>query len=114
MKSIKTFAVIIFSLFTINICDAQKNLAKEKIKVWGNCEMCKKKIEKAAKGAGATYANWNEDTQLLAVSYNSTETNALQIEKAVAASGYDTKDVKASDKAFKKLDACCQYHRKIN
>src|SRR6476469_5459319 len=101
MKSIKTFAVIIFSLFTINICNAQKNLAKEKIKVWGNCEMCKKKIEKAAKGAGATYANWNEDTQLLAVSYNSTETNALQIEKAVAASGYDTKDVKASDKAFK-------------
>ena len=111
MKTIKIFTAFLFSMFTINICIAQTSLTKENIKVWGNCEMCKKKIEKAAKGAGASYASWDADTQLLAVSYNTGETNTLQIEKAVAASGYDTKDIKASKKAFKKLDACCRYRK---
>ena len=111
MKSIKTFAVIIFSLFTINICNAQKNLAKEKIKVWGNCEMCKKKIEKAAKEAGATFASWSPETKILKVTYNVNGSSTAAIQHSIANKGYDTPDYKATDAAYKSLDECCQYER---
>jgi len=46
----------------------------------------------------------------LVVKYAAT-TTALKIEQAVAAKGYDTKDVKATEAAYKKLDECCQYDR---
>ena len=35
------------------------------VKVWGNCDECKGKIEKAAKKAGAATANWSDETYLL-------------------------------------------------
>ena len=84
----------------------------EKLKVSGECETCKKKIETAAKKAGASYALWNADTKVLTVKYNSSSSNTAKIEQAIAAAGYDTPDVKASDDAYDKLDDCCKYERK--
>ena len=52
--------------------------------------MCKKKIETAAKDAGATYALWNEESKELTVKYKSTSTNTAKIEKQIADVGYDT------------------------
>ena len=83
----------------------------EKIKVWGECGMCKNKIEKAAKEAGASQAVWSPEEKELTVTYNSTSSNSAKIEKAVAAVGYDTKNVKATDEAYSKLHACCKYER---
>jgi hypothetical protein len=73
--------------------------------------MCKKTIEKAATSAGATKAEWDVDAKILAVTYNSSSTNAAKIQKGIAAAGYDTRDVKANDKAYDKLPHCCQYDR---
>ncbi len=84
----------------------------EKIKVWGNCEMCQSKIEKAAKAAGASYALWNEEAKLLTVTYEPSKTSSKKIQEKVAAAGYDTQDLTASDKAYKNLPGCCQYDRK--
>lgn len=84
------------------------------VKVWGNCEECKNKIEKAAKDAGAADANWSDETYMLVVNYGADKTSVLDIEKAVAAVGYDTQDVKATDAAYKKLPKCCQYKREEN
>ena len=51
-------------------------LAKtENLKVSGECGMCKKKIEKAAKEGGASYALWDVDTKILTIKYNSATTN---------------------------------------
>jgi len=82
------------------------------IKVAGNCGMCKKHIEKAAKDAGATSADWNKVTKLLTVSFDASKTNTDKIETAVAGAGYDTEHKEASAEAYKKLDECCQYDRK--
>ncbi len=82
------------------------------IKVSGNCGMCKKNIEKAAKAAGATQANWDKIGKLLTVSFDATKTSAEKIEISVAAAGYDTEHKEASTEAYKKLDECCQYDRK--
>lgn len=82
------------------------------IKVSGNCGMCKKHIEKAAKDAGATAADWNKVTKLLTVSFDGTKTSTDKIETAIAGAGYDTEHKEASAEAYKKLDECCQYDRK--
>lgn len=81
------------------------------VKVWGNCEECKGKIEKAAKKAGAASAEWNDETYLLIINYNGDKTSSLAIQKSIASVGYDTQDVKAEDAAYKKLPKCCQYKR---
>ncbi|MEP6676447.1 MAG: cation transporter [Ferruginibacter sp.] len=113
MKSIHLIAVLLFGLFTTSNLSAQTaTIKKETIKVWGNCGSCKKKIEKAAKAAGATAANWNEDTQELKISYNSNNSSSEKIQQSIANVGYDTQDFKGDDQAYKKLDACCKYPRK--
>ena len=85
----------------------------ETLKVSGECGSCKKKIESAAKKAGATYALWDVDSKELTIKYNSTSSNTAKIEKAIAAVGYDTPDFKATDDAYQKLDKCCQYDRSV-
>ncbi|MBC7949227.1 MAG: heavy-metal-associated domain-containing protein [Chitinophagaceae bacterium] len=83
----------------------------EVIPVSGNCGMCETKIEKAARQAGASTAEWNSETKKLTIKYNSSTTNAAKIQKSIAAAGYDTRDVKAADADYNKLHGCCQYDR---
>ena len=92
---------------------AQKTTT-ETVKVSGNCSMCKKKIEKAAKEAGATYAAWSTATKVLTIKYNSLSTNSAKIQQNIADAGYDTPKFKANDEAYNKLEACCQYDRTMS
>jgi mercuric ion binding protein len=103
--------VILFTLLAVfgSSAFAKENI--DSVKVNGMCGSCKKRIEKAALEAGATSANWKEETQLLTVKYDDTKTTLLNIEKKIASVGHDTRDVKAPEDAYKKLDECCQYDR---
>ncbi|MEO5890757.1 MAG: cation transporter [Ferruginibacter sp.] len=112
MKTLSIYAVILFSIFSTPQIFAQKSVIKDTIKVWGNCGMCKKTIERSAKAAGATTANWSEETKQLNVSYTAAKTTNLKIQEAVAKAGYDTQDLTADDAAYNKLNSCCQYERK--
>ncbi len=111
MKTLNIYAALLFSIFAINLSFAQTAVKNETIKVWGNCGMCKNKIEKAAKTGGATTANWNEKTKILNASYNSSSTTSEKIQRSIAASGYDTENFKSDDKAYNKLMSCCKYNR---
>ena len=111
MKTLNIYAALLFSIFAINFSFAQTSVKKEIIKIWGNYGMCKNNIEKTAKAGGATTANWNEETKVLNVSYNSSKSNSEKIQKSIAASGYDTQDFKADDKGYNKLMSCCKYER---
>jgi periplasmic mercuric ion binding protein len=85
----------------------------DSVKVWGNCGMCKKTIEKSLKGAsGIETATWNKTTKMLAVNYDPNKTNLKKVEEKVAAAGYDTQNVTANTAAYSKLPDCCQYDRK--
>lgn len=90
---------------------AQSN-QKETLKVWGNCGMCEKKIEKAALQAGATKASWDAKSSLLDVTFTSSKTSLDEIQKAIAAVGYDTRDYTAPQEAYEALHGCCKYERK--
>ncbi len=84
---------------------------KESIKVAGVCGMCKSKIEKAAKTAGASYALWSEDSKMLMVKYSSASTNSAKIQEKIAGAGYDTPKYKATEEAYNGLHECCKYDR---
>jgi hypothetical protein len=110
MKTVKIFSIVGLFLALTNFGFAQQ-VKTETLKVSGECGMCKKKIEKAAKEAGATYALWSTQTKVLTIRYNSLSTNSAKIQEKIAGVGYDTPDFKATDAAYEKLDACCQYDR---
>ena len=112
MKTLSICAVILCSVFSTSQSFAQKSISKETIKVWGNCGMCKKTIEKSAISAGAKSAKWNEESHQLLVSYSNSKTSGNKIQQAVAAAGYDTQDLSANDEAYNNLHSCCQYERK--
>lgn len=112
MKSTILFTSLFFTILFSNSAIAQKSSKSEDIKVWGNCGMCKKTIEGAAIKAGATKAEWSEESKILSVSYKQNKTDTKKIQDAVAASGYDTQDVTAPAEMYSKLHSCCQYERK--
>ena len=109
MKTLKLFFLSFLFIAIASVATAQTKT--EKIAVSGECGMCKSKIEKAAKTAGASFAEWDVDSKVLTVKYKSTSTNTAKIEKAVANVGYDTKNVKATDDAYNNLHSCCKYDR---
>jgi len=87
----------------------------EKINVYGNCGMCKSRIEKAAKSVeGVSKATWDATENVLTVKYDETRTTVSKIEEAVAKVGHDTDNVKADDKTYNSLPGCCQYERHVS
>lgn len=110
MKTIKFFSIIVSCLFITTVAVAQK-VRTESFKVAGECGMCKKKIEKAAKEAGATTAEWSPVTKLIRVSYNTSASSTGAIQQAIAKTGYDTPQYRADDEAYNALDECCKYEK---
>ncbi|MCY1636492.1 heavy-metal-associated domain-containing protein [Marinifilum sp. D737] len=92
---------------------AQAENKKASFKVSGNCGMCEKTIEKAAKSVdGVSMADWDKKTKVIKVSFDTEKTSLDAIHKAIAKVGYDTEKVKAKDEVYNKLHSCCKYERK--
>lgn len=82
------------------------------VKVAGNCEMCKDRIENAAKSVpGVELANWEIDSKMLHLNFDSSKTSSDEIQKVIAKVGHDTEKFKASDAIYKELPECCLYER---
>ncbi|MGQ7871072.1 heavy-metal-associated domain-containing protein [Sunxiuqinia sp. sy24] len=84
----------------------------EKFKVKGNCGMCEKRIEKAAKSVeGVTLADWDKKTKMMDVSFDESKTDVHKVQMAIAKVGHDTPMHKAKDEVYSELPGCCQYDR---
>ena len=81
----------------------------ETIKVYGNCGMCKERIEKAAKVDGVSSAAWNKDSKMLTLVYNPSKVKSDDVLKKIAAVGHDSDRFKADDKVYNALHSCCKY-----
>jgi len=78
--------------------------------VSGNCDLCKERIEKAAKSVnGVKSASWDSETKKIHVEFDTMETNSDAIQKAIAQAGHDTEKFKADDKTYSALPECCRY-----
>lgn len=106
-----SISTVFFLLISMSVIAAPEK--EETFKVYGNCNMCKKRIETAAKSVdGVISADWNVETKMLDVTYDESKTDLQQINEAIAKAGHDTDTVKASDEAYNKLPGCCKYERK--
>ena len=93
--------------------EKQKKNIKVQFTVYGNCEMCEKRIEKAALSVkGVKLANWDIPSNQISLIYNPHKVDLATIHKGIALSGYDTSETKAEEEDYNKLPKCCQYDRK--
>lgn len=88
-----------------------KNLKTFEALVFGNCEMCKEKIEKAVFQKDVSKGVWNKDTKKIILSFDSLKTNEDILLKKIALVGYDNEKYDAPDNAYNDLPNCCQYKR---
>lgn len=105
-----TVAVIMLfsnTALTQNISNAKT----QTVKIYGNCGMCEKTIEKAATQKGTTKAEWDKDTKMAKIVFDSTKTTLDDVLKRVAAAGYDSDKFRAPDDVYANLNGCCQYDR---
>lgn len=121
MKTIKIlFATIVAC---IGLLSAHAQSGKEPInnrtktiaiKVYGECGMCKKRIEKSASGVeGIQSADWDENKKTLTIKYDLFRKDAVDsVQKKIASVGHDTEKYRADDAAYQTLPNCCHYQRK--
>ena len=108
----KTKVLSLVALFMMGALSVFAGNKTEKIKVYGNCEMCKNRIEKAVNAIdGISKADWNIETKMLEVTFNDTKTDIHKVQMAVAKVGHDTDMHKAADEVYNKLPSCCKYDR---
>jgi mercuric ion binding protein len=89
-----------------------QDLKTDSFKVFGNCGMCKNRIEKAVATEGIKTADWNIDSKMMTVVYDPAKTTNDAIQKRIAFVGHDTEQQQAVDSVYQKLPGCCLYDRK--
>lgn len=104
----KNILFVLLMAFTLT-GSAQNQKNSTTFTVYGNCEMCKERIEKAVYNLkGVKYVSWDIETQVITVKYNPEKVTLSQIHEAINNIGYKT-DQSAADKAgYDQLPACCK------
>lgn len=111
MKNILILLVAVIGL-SAQAQEKSKN-AKYTFEVNGNCDQCKKRIEKAAYSvSGVKMAVWSLETHQLNIILNEQKSSLVDVKKAIAKVGHDTDETKATDEDYINLHHCCQYERK--
>jgi hypothetical protein len=112
MNLISKISAAAILLFSFSSCNAQiKNAKTETVKIYGNCGMCETTIESAGNVKNVAKVNWDKDTKMAIITYDSTKTNQDEILKRIALVGYDSDKFLAPDDVYSKLAECCQYER---
>lgn len=108
----KSVVVICITLFTTHLSTAQsKNLKTVDVKVYGNCGMCKKTIEKAGNVKGTSKTEWSTETGMAKITIDSSKTSVDEVLQKIASVGYDSDSFRALDAVYENLHGCCQYDR---
>jgi copper chaperone CopZ len=112
MNSIKKIVMAIIVLLSVTSVNAQiKNTQTETVKIYGNCGMCETTIEKAGNIKKIARVDWNKDSKMAILTYDSQKTNQEEILKRIALAGYDSTSFLAPEAAYNNLPGCCQYDR---
>jgi copper chaperone CopZ len=114
MRILNVFIAVLITVILFSCNGGSKTVVEKTAHVYGNCEKCKATIEKAAKIKGVEKADWNVESKLITLKYDSLQTSENDILKAIAAVGYDNDAYDGDDYAYQKLPDCCHYERKDN
>jgi len=108
----RTKQVSLIAMFLLGTTFIWAQSKTENFKVYGNCSMCEKRIEKAAmEVTGVTVADWDKKTKMMAVTFDQGKTDVHKVHMAIAKAGHDTDKHKAKDEDYAKLADCCKYER---
>lgn len=89
--------------------DTTARIQTVKIKTSAECDMCKTRIEKeVGLLKGVKKATLDLETKVLTVEYNPKKITPAKIRTTISNLGYDADDVKANNRATRKLPHCCQ------
>lgn len=88
---------------------AQNKIIETQFNVAGVCGQCKDRIESTVSAMGAKSVNWDVDSHILTVKFDSSKISETKIKKKLADVGHDTDLFKASDKNYSALPDCCLY-----
>ena len=112
MKKLILAVLIALPIVVIAQEKVNKN-TKLSFEVRGNCEMCKKRIEKATFSVkGVKMANWDIPSNIISIIHDPSKSTVEIIQKAIATAGHDTPLEKADNSVYDKLPMCCLYERK--
>lgn len=112
MKSIQKRIMILLLFVSFASCNAQiKNETSITEKIAGNCGMCKKTIEKAGNLKNEASVNWDKESKIATITFDSKKTSKDVILKRIALAGYDNNSYLAPKEAYDNLPQCCQYER---
>jgi mercuric ion binding protein len=115
MKSIQiVFIGLLLFVFSNQVSAQKAKTEKVTFKVYGNCPMCKSRMETACDAKGIKMAEWDVDTKIMTVVFNPAKITLEQIHQLIADSGHDTDLKKANDAVYKNLPDCCLYREKPN
>ena len=110
MKSINLiFAFLV--LITTSSSAQLSNSKTENVKIYGNCGMCEKTIESAGTKKKVAQVDWNKDSKMAIMTYDSLKTTKKEILKRIALAGYDSDYFLAPEDTYKALAECCKYDR---
>ena len=110
--------IIVTSLFSIamgltnaqNTSDNKSNdTTTVQFRVEGACEMCKERIEEAAKGKGVHKVDWDIDSKILTLQYFPAIANLSKIKDRIVEAGHDLLNKKAKNNVYNALPECCHY-----
>ncbi|MEK9603259.1 MAG: heavy-metal-associated domain-containing protein [Flavobacteriaceae bacterium] len=92
--------------------EKSKKNTRAQFTVKGNCEVCEKRIEKAALSLkGVKLAEWDIPSNQINLIYNPNKVSLEEIHTSIADQGHDTSEARAKEKDYDELPKCCQYDR---
>ena len=106
----RLYLTLFVLLFAFSATAQQKKPVTVKINTpTVQCEMCKKRIEDYLKNEeGILKSTVDVKYKRTTVVFLTDRTNIENIKTAIANTGYDADDVKASEEAYKELPKCCK------
>lgn len=109
----KLFLILLFLTLGIHAQEKPKNNIKTKFTVLGNCDLCQKRIEKAAFSVkGIKMAKWDIPSNIITIIYDQRKVNIESIHKSISALGHDTEKSVSPIAVYNALPLCCQYIKK--
>jgi mercuric ion binding protein len=107
MKPKFSFIILILALVTL-VAANQSEIKETSVKVLGNCDECKDRIETALDIEEVKFVKWNKNSKQLKLAYESSIT-LDSLKQRIAAVGHDTEGFSAADSIYSKLPGCCLY-----
>lgn len=90
--------------------EIKEQLKTVSFKVYGNCEMCKARIEKAASGVAGVYDPvWSIEEKVFTAKINTAKTSMKEVSKAIAGVGHKTEFHDVKKAVYDELPSCCKY-----